>query len=223
MFKLDCHTHTAEVSPCGRVSAKDSVRFHKEKGYDGMVVTDHYRKDYFDSLGSLSWKEKADRYLSGYRLAKAEGNILGLTVLLGMEICYAEGTPNDYLVYGFSEDFLYEFPELYLLNPEKMAAVAEQNHLFIYQAHPFRPNLTRTPEWVNGAEVFNGNFRHNSHNDQALAYTEKYQLKQIAGTDFHQEEDCAGCGILLDSPCATAEELVQRLRLENPVILPSVL
>ena len=51
MFGLtEMHFHTSEISVCGRVPAAEGVRAYKEKGYDALVVTDHFHSDYFDSL-----------------------------------------------------------------------------------------------------------------------------------------------------------------------------
>ena len=46
-------------------------------------------------------------------------------------------------------------------------------------------------------EVYNGNPRHNSHNDRALEYAEKYVLRQLSGSDFHHPEDLARGGVIL--------------------------
>ena len=45
------------------------VRYYKEAGYNGIIITDHYYKEYFESMLEGSWEEKTDIYLSGYRAA----------------------------------------------------------------------------------------------------------------------------------------------------------
>ena len=42
IYKYDIHTHTSEVSPCGKVEAEKVVELYKEAGYTGIVITDHY-------------------------------------------------------------------------------------------------------------------------------------------------------------------------------------
>ena len=42
-YLLETHFHTKETSPCAQVSAAESVPAYREKGYSGIVVTDHYR------------------------------------------------------------------------------------------------------------------------------------------------------------------------------------
>ncbi len=52
-FLLDMHMHTKETSSCGEVPAAEGVRLYKEAGYQGIMITDHYHKQYFDSLGDI--------------------------------------------------------------------------------------------------------------------------------------------------------------------------
>ncbi len=62
--------HTKEISPCGRVGAKDLVRLYKQKGFSGIVITDHYRKDFFTNRSDI---EIVRAFLEGFYSAKAEG------------------------------------------------------------------------------------------------------------------------------------------------------
>ena len=52
-MKFDMHCHTKEGSIDGRVSIADYIRILKEKGYQGMLVTDHNSYD-----GYRYWKEE---------------------------------------------------------------------------------------------------------------------------------------------------------------------
>ena len=64
-FLLDMHMHTKETSSCGEVPAAEGVRLYKEAGYQGVMITDHYHKQYFDSLGDIGMPRKVDAYLAG--------------------------------------------------------------------------------------------------------------------------------------------------------------
>ena len=93
-FKTEMHCHTEESSVCGKVSARDYVNTYIENGYNTLLITDHFNKDFCDK----------DHFLKGYYSAKeaGEGKI---NVILGMEYRnYA--FKNDYLVYGDIESFL---------------------------------------------------------------------------------------------------------------------
>ena len=103
-YKYDTHVHTSEVSIlCGTINARDTVKLYKKAGYQGICITDHYCKDYFDNLNG-SWKEKIQQFLSGYHAALEKGNKIGLDVILGAEFCINDQTRNDYLIIGITEN-----------------------------------------------------------------------------------------------------------------------
>ena len=90
MYKYELHAHTSECDLAARLSARDLVRLYKEKGYDGMVITDHYFKTFFDwfenELSGLTHEETVRRWLKGYYTAREEGERIGFTVLPGAEV-----------------------------------------------------------------------------------------------------------------------------------------
>lgn len=211
-YKYDMHVHTAEVSPCGMVTASKLVQLYKEAGYAGIVITDHYFKDYFDSLGRISWEEKVDKFLRGYNYALAKGQKVGLNVIPGIELRFCENY-NDYLIYGIDESFLNENPELYKLGLSKFRKLIANNDILIYQAHPYRSWVTPAPpSLLDGVEVFNGNPRQNNKNHRALAFAKTHSLKMISGSDFHQPEDLALGGIVITEEVRTPADLVSILR-----------
>lgn len=67
---MDIHIHTKESSYCARVDARDVVHLYKEKGYQGLIITDHYNREFFDHFPNETWKEKVDHYLEGYARRK---------------------------------------------------------------------------------------------------------------------------------------------------------
>ena len=217
MYKYDIHVHTCETSACGKVDAIDVVRLYKEAGYSGIVITDHYYKAFFDKFPFSDWGMKIESYLAGYRRALEEGAKVGINVLLGMEIKFND-MPNDYLVYGIDEDFLKDNPELYNLNLKEFRDFIKNENILIYQAHPFRKGQTiNDPKLLDGIEVYNGNPRHDSKNELAYKYAIENQLRLISGSDFHQVEDLARGGIIVDKNITTIDEMVNILK-DNGVI-----
>ncbi len=198
MYRLDTHVHTSQVSPCGKHSGSRMVQKYKTAGFDGIIITDHYKEDIFASFGDIPFEKKIDCFLAGYRDAAEEGAQLGLDVFLGMELSLVSTVPNEYLLYGFDCDFLINNPELYNLTPDELVQLARENNLALFQAHPFRPGMIPLPQ-IGGAEVFNGHFNHNSQNDVALKFAEENGLLKIAGSDCHDPQDVANSGILLKS------------------------
>lgn len=216
-YKLDTHVHTSQTSPCGKVDAKELVHLYKEAGYDGLVITDHYYRAYFENLDQSNWEDKIKQYLQGYHNALAEGKRLGLTILLGMEIRFDENE-NDYLVYGLDEDFLYKNKQLYTLNLQTFYKLIQNTSIRIYQAHPFRPRMIPAdPHCLHGIEIYNGNPRHNSNNQKAYDYAQQNQLQMISGSDFHQVQDIARGGIVLPEAPTTCKEFAQILK-EDKII-----
>ena len=49
MFRTETHLHTAETSPCGRVSAVELIRQYYDAGYKTVFVSDHFYEKYFES------------------------------------------------------------------------------------------------------------------------------------------------------------------------------
>ena len=212
-YLFEMHYHTGEVSPCGNVPAAEGIRAYGEKGYAGVVVTDHFFRDYFASLSdSLSWPEKIDRYLGGYRLARKAGEECGVRVLLGMELRFLHSS-NDYLVYGMTEDLFKATEAPYEWTEEVFSRFAREHGLLFVQAHPFRPGLTRCdPSLLDGVEIYNGNRRHNSHNADAAAFARKNGLLELAGADFHEWEDLQLAGAEFEEMPEDSAALVRLLR-----------
>ena len=211
-YLFDTHVHTSESSPCGKVCANDVIANYINSEYHGIVITDHFSKIVMDSYGVDTWKEKVDRYLLGYRTAKTAAQKNALTVILGMELRFCDH-PNDYLVYGITEEFLYSHPDLFSMTLLQFYELANQNDLIVYQAHPFRRGITpASPEFLDGMEVYNAHPRHDSKNDKALAYAVKYGLRQLSGSDAHQPPDFARGGVYFSTSPKDSIEFMQLLR-----------
>ena len=210
-LRYELHYHTAEVSSCSKVSAADSVYLYRNKDYEGIVVTDHYTRQFFEQVDDISWDEQIDRYLSGFDLAARTGSLLGMDVLPGMEIRFDDNY-NDYLVYGIDRAFLLDNPELYKLGIRSFHELAKQNNLLVYQAHPMRNGMTIVnPRRLDGLEGYNGNPRHDSRNDIAGIWAKKYELPILSGSDFHEYGDEGRGGVVFSHPVQDRQTLVAAL------------
>lgn len=217
LFKIDTHVHTRNVSWCATVCGRELVHMYKDYGYDGIVITDHFAKDYSAPAANATWAERVEYFLSGYREAYDEGRRIGLAVILGMELRFTENI-NDYLVYGFDESFLEENVGLFELGLAGFRELIKDRDILIYHAHPFRTGMTRVdPPLLDGIEVFNGNPRANNRNGLAYEFAKTHGLLMLSGSDFHQVEDLGMGGIVLPEPVATPQELVRSLR-ENRIL-----
>ncbi len=211
-MKIEMHLHTAQSSVCGKVSAEDALREYARRGYDGVVITDHFSRSNFAKYSFGSPKEKTDVFLKGYRAAKKAGEALGLKVFLGAEMRFEANNSNDYLFYGADEEFFYEHPDLDELSFSDFLKLKPENSL-VYQAHPFRNGITVTdPKKLFGVEVFNGHAGHDSRNLIALAWARLHKLHAISGSDAHYSHALCTGGILADREVDTMEELIEVLR-----------
>lgn len=195
MFLFDTHVHTKEVSPCGNLSAEETVRLYQQAGYSGLCITDHLKRGYIRDTSFRNWKEYVSCFLRGWHAAKEAGEQCEMDILLGAELSL-DGSINEYLLFGITEAFLYDHPDLYGNSLTELRKIADQNGILIFQAHPFRPNMTRAePHLLNGVEIWNGNPRHNSHNDLAAQFAKSNHLLVCAGSDCHETEDVGRSGI----------------------------
>ena len=217
-YRYDTHVHTSEVSGCALVSARDMVSLYNRLGYQGLIITDHYRTC-FDDRPDLAWHGIMDCFLEGYRRASEAGRELGMDILLGVEMRF-DGAPDDYLVFGFEEEFLYENPYLNRLGLKGFHELIHGTGILFYQAHPFRVGMTPgNPAYLDGVEGFNGNPRHNSHNDKAYAYARDNGLLVLAGSDAHQPQDVGNGGIGVYERISSSIELAEYIRDGRPMDL----
>ena len=156
-YLLDTHVHTSEVSSCGKVEAAQMVRYYKEAGYNGIIITDHYYKEYFESMLEGSWEEKTDIYLSGYRAALDEGKRIGVDVFPGMEIRFHD-SPDDYLIFGIDEEYLLNNPKLYNHTLKSYRDSIKGQDILIFRLIPsgrlaFLPNPGCWMEWRFSTEI----------------------------------------------------------------------
>ena len=214
-FFTELHAHTSDTSRCGEVCAKDLVALYKAAGASTVVMTDHLSPSTFEAYKGtdLSWAEKIDIFLQGYRNAKAAAGD-ELTVLLGMELRFdRKGDNNDYLVYGITEEFLYQNPDLFKMRLASFSKLAHKNGLLMFQAHPFRNGMhIVNPEYLDGVEIYNACVRHNSRNAIAEKWAKLHKLRGSAGSDFHRAEDVARGGILTDKKIETNADLLEVLK-----------
>lgn len=216
-MKTEMHVHTSEVSPCACVKAKDIVVLYRQAGYDAIVVTDHFNNYVLEQYKG-SEKQKVERYLKGYLKAKEEGERIGLKVFFGIE-SHLLPERADFLFYGATPDFLLEYPKLYELSQKEAFEVCCRHGILFLQAHPFRHQGPRNPEYMHGMEVYNGNLRNPSHNALTAQFVRQYpQFILTSGSDFHMYED-VGCGGMFLPDISDETELAKVLKEGSDVSL----
>lgn len=200
-FLYDLHTHTAEVSGCGRLPAAEVAERYAAAGFSGFAVTDHLYLEFLGRLGAgCSWDDAVSQYLTGYRAAERHGGKLGVRVVLGAELRFPENN-NDYLIYGIDEAWLRKNPGICQMTAQGFFD-RYHDEVLIIRAHPFREGSALMEEGaVHGVELINTNPRHDNGNRQALALCQRHpEYLRTAGSDTHREGDAAQAGVIFPEP-----------------------
>ena len=191
---------------------------YAEAGYDAVVITNHFAKYNSDRFAAAGF-DFFTKYQEGLLLAKEAGKRHGLKIFGGYELRF-NGSDNDYLVYGMPDDIACRCDELFAMNPASFSALAKENGFLFYQAHPFRNGMRITnPACLFGIEVRNGNPRHDSRNDIAAMWANRFGLHRIGGSDCHQAEDVGVSGIVTSRQVDSVEDLVEVLKADAYRIL----
>ena len=213
LWTIETHAHSAEVSLCAKLYGAETARGVKAAGCDALIMTDHYTPEFFpQGLEGAASEARVDDFFAGYRAAKAEGEAIGLAVFPALEVRIAAG-PEDYLVYGVTIEELKRLGNLaHLTLPQLREKVHSTQEGLLIQAHPFRGYLKcQDTALLDGVEVLNGNPRHDSHNDKALAFARQHKLLMTAGSDVHESMDPGGA-LMVCPPFADLRVFARLLR-----------
>lgn len=199
MYYYELHMHTQETSRCGRSSAYDMVKAYSDKGFSGVVVTDHFVNGYSYAALKDTWQEKIDTYLAGYRAAKEAGDKLGIRVYLGWEFTNGGNNGEDYLTLGLTENDLYK--NLVDCDHMTIEEYVDRVHALggiVIRAHPYREadyirvaGIERPSLPIDAMEVFNGGNTEQIYNDRALAFAARHGIPMVAGSDTHHVQTTA--------------------------------
>lgn len=215
MYKTELHCHSSEVSCCARADAATLARRYKEAGYRTVVLTNHFSSFTYGHLKCSDWQEWITRFVDGYQRLR-EAAPPDLTVLFGAEL-RLNNNPNDFLMFGVTEEFLRAHPDIFDMWIEDLHPLALENGIFISQAHPFRNHCRITPpDWIDAIEIFNGSagghYATDSRNDVAAYWAKRHNMAVTSGTDYHFPNDTVNGGICTEEPILTLDDLTRVLR-----------
>lgn len=227
-YLYETHLHTSQGSACARCTGEEMARAAREYGYTGIFVTDHNWGGNCRVDRTLPWKEWVREYCAGYQDAAKMGESLGLDVFFGMEAGFL-GT--EFLLYGISEEWLYQHPEIRNADVEALYGMIQENGGMMIHAHPFReeyyiPEIRLFPEFVDGVEGINAthsNAKSPAHNDpafdeRAIAYGKKHALPLTAGSDIHSVSLLGG-GMAFKRRLSGAADFIQAVLGDEDYIL----
>ena len=212
--------HTAETSKCGRSPARDMVKAYFDKGFSGVVVTDHFINGNSFAAEPENWKDKMDVYCRGYELAKAAGDEMGIDVFFGVEYTHMGGNGEDYLLLGLKPEHLYhELKDCDKWSIEYLCNVVHSLDGIVIRAHPYRVagyiqhvGIERPGLNIDAVEVFNGGNATDTYNMQAMALALREGKPWTAGSDSHQVEKTATAYVGFEEKPRDYAELCQFIK-----------
>ena len=98
---------------------------------------------------------------------------------------------------------------------------ARERGYWVVQAHPFRDDMTiLPPHTVDMLEIYNGHPKHDSRNDIASLWTQKFGMIGSSGSDTHKESGAARGGVLLPEKPKDMHAFISLLR-NHPQLIES--
>ena len=224
MYYYELHMHTSDTSRCGRSPAADMVAAYKQKGFTGVVVTDHLMNVQSHAEAETDWNRRVEKQLAGYYAALEAGEKLGLTVYCGWELTYQDNA-EDYLTLGLSPQFLYDHPWLERYDIERYRDAVHAAGGILVRAHPYRRAWYIKKPYVeregiaDAIEVFNGGNSSQEENDMALAYAQKHNMPMTGGSDAHHVDETARGYIALEKKAESYAELCEAIRTGKAIVM----
>ena len=217
-FLYETHMHTCQGSACGKSTGKEHARFYKERGFTGIIMTDHFFGGNTAVDRRLRWEERVDLFWRGFEEAKEEGERIGLDVFFGLEQNFAG---DEYLVYGLTKDYMKAHPEMEHWNRRQQLEEVHRAGGCVIQAHPFRIRFymdrIRVGEgYSDGIEAANAG---NEQLDDARAwrYGREKGLVMTAGSDNHRSPAEQLYGVVLEKRLTSIGDYVNIIMERNKI------
>ncbi len=216
MYKFETHFHTSECSACSVSTAKEMIYALKQKGYAGVVLTNHFYHGNTAINRRIPWKDFVSAYMENYLEAKKYGESIGMKVFFGIEEGYGGG--KEFLIFGLSPDILIENPEFNNMEIEEKVDFIRKNGGITVCAHPFRdrfyisnPDIPPNPDLFDGIEVYN-QFNRPEENQKAFEFAKKHGKIMTSGGDVHAAEDVGFSGIDFSVEINSYEDFIAALK-----------
>ncbi|MBI5722573.1 MAG: PHP domain-containing protein [Planctomycetes bacterium] len=199
-MKIDLHMHTAEHSKCCQIPAAEMLRTARDRGLDGVVITDHHY------------------HLTEPERAELEQAVPGICVFRGIEIgiceSWGQGPAWEDLVIVSEHPWEGKDP-VPSEDPAMLAEYARRTGALTILAHPFRyhrhlafdlglyaPDAVELASSNVGPCVF----------AEVAAMARKYDMKVVADTDAHSLNLVGLYYVELDKPVRTETDLARAIR-----------
>ena len=217
-YLYETHMHTCLASACGVSTGKDHVRFYKDRGYTGIIMTDHFFRGNCAIPRDLPWEERVDLFWRGYEDALEEGLKVGLDVFFAYEENYGF---DEYLIYGLTKEYMMSHPEMEHWTRRQQLEAVHRAGGCVIQAHPFRirgymDRIRVGTDFCDGIEAANAG---NEALDDARAYRmgKAMNLVMTAGSDNHHSPIPEPFGVELEKKLTDIRDYVSIILNREPV------
>lgn len=208
-MKLDMHCHTKEGSPDGKLELLENIEILKEKGYHGMLITDHDSYKAYRYYKKLSPKPENFLVLKGIEYDTIDAGHMIIIMPTGVKLPILElrGLPVTLLIeivhhYGGILGPAHPCGEKFLSIGNTLRGKLSES---IYQRFDFI-------EGYNACEDADSNMR-------AMAIAEKFSLPCFGGSDSHKA-DCAGLGYtILQETIDSETDLINYILAGKPTMV----
>ena len=222
MYKYEMHIHTCPCSG-GGADIREHIDALTEKGYSGMVVTNHFYLGDNRIDRNLPWEEFVDAYRKDYLYGLEYAKELDFDLLFGLE--EHVGCGQEILIYGITPDIIAAHPELKGASAEEYARVVHSAGGLVYQAHPYRarayvkcPFPLECLDMIDGIESYNA-ANEPEWNESAELLAERKGIARIAGSDGHSTRSAGRSGIAVTERIRNNEDLVRILKSREYTLL----
>ena len=207
---IDFHTHSKGISRCCQIEGKDMVKVVLDNGMNGIILTNHYDKNYVENNDSLAFAKK---YIAEYHSVKEYGALIGIKAFFGIELTMAKHNNVHMLIYGVSEEWLLEHSDIYDYTQKQLFDLVKEAGGILVQAHPFRngKDVLLDLNLMNGVEVNCHPLYDETHLNKLSNMAHENNILLTCGGDFHADTHRPKCGVYLPDFLQTTKEIVDYL------------
>lgn len=207
---IDLHAHTKRISHCCLLDINSVLEDAKNKGYDALVITNHYVSDYFNED---TYDDFIEKYVDELNYCRRCGKEYNIKIFFGIEISMEINKCLHILLYGVNEEFIRNNKYLHLLSLKELYKLAKDNDLFMVQAHPFRNGVEiQDVNYLDALEINCHPIYRDCHDEEILKVVKENNLRITVGCDYHGDTKRVDGGMYIDDNIESDRDLVNYLK-----------